>query len=68
MSLLSTLDETCVSLSPKVFSMSHSENFNHLSYPQGNQRKDVSFSWGENFKEVMSLFRRSSAVAVVTVS
>lgn len=56
MSLVSKLDEPCVSSCfSLVVSINHFENFSHLSYPQGNQRKDVSSSLGGIFKgEVMS--------------
>lgn len=63
-SLVSKLDGTCVSsCSPLVVSINRFENFNYLSYPQGNQRKDISFSLDENFKgEVIFLLIISSVV------
>lgn len=52
-SLVSKLDETCVSsCSPLAVSINHFENFSHLSYPQGNQKKEVSFSLDENCKKL----------------
>lgn len=67
-SLGSNSIEICVSsCSPLVVSINHFENFNHLSYPQGNQRKDVSFSLGEDVKgDVMSFLIISSIVATVS--
>lgn len=52
-SLVSKLNETCVSsCSPLAVSINHFENFSHLSYSQENkEKKEVSFSLDENYKE-----------------
>ena len=66
-SLVNKLDETSVSsCSLLVVSVNHFESFNHLSYPQRNQRNDVSSFQGKNFiGEVRSLPESQLCVAAV---
>lgn len=50
------------SCSPLVVSINHFEIFNHLFYPQGNKRRGLSSSLGENFKETLCPSLRISPV------